>query len=160
MGADLAMIASMFKANSQLFRKATQGVPPERWLAQPSEDSNHLLWIAGHLVVHRAKVPKLLGGEWSAPWQVLFARGTRPVTPEQYPGVDEIERAWAEVSEKLSTSLAGATAEVLAKPAPQKSPSFDGSVGGQIAFLCYHEAYHLGQMGFLRKWLGYGQLVG
>jgi uncharacterized damage-inducible protein DinB len=158
MDTDLSMTASMFKANTQLFEKATQGIPPDKWLTRPGDDSNHLLWVAGHVVVHRAMALKLLGGEWSAPWAKLFARGAKLV--EQYPEAGEIVRAWDDVSHKLSESLASVSAEALAKPSPKEAPSFGGTVGGQIAFLGFHETYHVGQMSYLRKWLGYGQVVG
>jgi len=29
-----------------------------------------------------------------------------------------------------------------------------------VAFLAFHETYHVGQVSYLRKWLGYGQSVG
>jgi hypothetical protein len=160
MDTDFSMIASMFKANTQLFDKATQGIPPEKWLTRPSDDSNHLIWIAGHVVVHRAVVLKLLGLEWPAPWGTLFVRGAKLAAAEQYPETGEIQRAWGDVSEKLAASLANVPAEILAKAAPKESPSFDRTVGGQISFLCFHETYHVGQMSYLRKWLGYGQAVG
>ena len=160
MDTGLSTIASIFKKNTQLFEKATEGIPPERWLAKPSDDSNHLLWIAGHVVVHRAIVPKLLGREWSAPWEKLFARGSKLVAPEQYPAAGEIQRAWVEVSQMLSESLASAPADVLVQPTKKPMPSLDGSISGSIGFLSLHETYHLGQMSYLRKWLGYGQVVG
>ena len=49
---------------------------------------------------------------------------------------------------------------MLAKPAPKGPPSFDGKISGLVAFLAFHEAYHVGQVTYLRKWLGYGQSVG
>ena len=160
MDTDLSTIISMFKTNAQLFEKATQGIPPEKWLTRPGDDSNHLMWIAGHVVVHRAVILKLLGLEWPAPWKTLFFRGAKLAAPEQYPEAGEIQRAWNDVSQKLVAALANAPAEVLAKAAPKESPTFDRTVGGQIAFLCFHETYHVGQMCYLRKWLGYGQVVG
>ena len=39
-------------------------------------------------------------------------------------------------------------------PAPQWLRSQDGTLLGGLAFAAMHEAYHVGQMGFLRKWLG------
>jgi uncharacterized damage-inducible protein DinB len=117
------------------------------------------MWIAGHLVVHRALVPKMLGEEWSAPWEALFIRGTKLAAPEQYPEVKEITRAWDEVSGKLSSALASASEEALAQPA-SKGITLDGKISGKIAFLSLHESYHIGQMAYLRKWLGHGQTVG
>jgi uncharacterized damage-inducible protein DinB len=74
--------------------------------------------------------------------------------------VAEIKRAWDEVSEKLSSILGSAPVDHLAEPALSTPPSFDGKVSGNIAFLAFHETYHVGQVSYLRKWLGHGQSVG
>lgn len=155
-----SMVARTFRANARLFEKATYGVPSQAWFSKPGSDSNHMLWIAAHVVVHRAKVPKMLGLEWSAPWEKLFVRGSQLIASEEYPAVEEIHRAWVEVSDKLSTALVSPSPEILGKPAPKESPSLDGKIGGLIAFLSLHETYHVGQMSYLRKWLGHGQSGG
>lgn len=160
MNTDFSAVQSMFKANGSVFEKATAGIPHEKWLIQPGEDSNHLLFIAGHVVVHRAFVPKYLGVEWSAPWFSLFSRGAKRVAPELYPSASEIQKAWKEVSEKLMATLPEASPELLAQPVPKERPSLDGTVGGVIGLLCFHETYHVAQMGYLRKWLGFGTSVG
>ncbi len=160
MSTDFAQINHMFKTNAQVFEKATQGVPAEKWLAKPGNDSNHLAWIAGHAVVHRALVAKMLGSEWSVPWEALFARGAKLVDPDQYPDPAEIQRAWRDVSEKLNAAWPKASPELLSAPVPQGRPSLDGTIAGSIALLCFHETFHVGQMSYLRKWLGYGQAVG
>ncbi|MFZ0964082.1 MAG: DinB family protein [Terriglobia bacterium] len=159
MGTDFFNIAGIFKTNTGLFKKTIQGIPPDRLLARPGDDSNHLLWIAGHVVVHRAKVLKLLGQEWSAPWEGLFARGAKLAAPGEYPGIAELTQVWDDVSARLASSLAGASPEALAEPV-SKGITLDGKISGQIAFLSLHEAYHVGQMAYLRKWLGFGQAVG
>jgi uncharacterized damage-inducible protein DinB len=157
---DFSIITSMYKANADSFAKAIQGIPEERWLTRPGNDSNHLTWIAGHMIVTRAIVPKVLGHEWSAPWEGLFARGVKLAAPDQYPHPEELQHAWDEVSQKLSASLANASEEALSKPVPKETPSLDGKIGGTIALLSLHETYHVGQLGYLRKLLGYGQAVG
>ena len=160
MNTEFSAIQSMFQANGSVFEKATQGIPEEKWLIQPGADSNHLMFIAGHVVVHRAFVPKYMGIEWSAPWVGLFSRGAKRVTAGQYPSVAEIQTAWKEVSEKLKASLPKATPELLAQPVPQGRPALDGTIAGAIGLLRFHETYHVGQMGYLRKWLGFGNSVG
>jgi uncharacterized damage-inducible protein DinB len=157
---NFSIIVSMFNTNAIAFEKAIEGIPPEQWLARPGEDSNHLTWIAGHLVVMRALVPKLLGQEWSAPWEHVFARGAKLVPPEQYPHPTAIKQAWREVSDKLSATVENVSPELLAKPAPQKDFSLDGKIGGAIALLSLHETYHVGQLGYLRKWLGHDRALG
>jgi hypothetical protein len=160
MSADLPLISAMFQANGNLFDKATEDVREDQWLAKPGAASNHLTWIAGHVVVHRAKIPRLLGQEWSAPWEELFARGSKLVAAHEYPHPQEIRRAWDEVSQKLAAGLSVVSPESLAKPVPKGAPSLDGTVGGAVALLCLHETYHVGQLGYLRKLLGYGQAIG
>jgi len=157
---DFSIITRMFQANAESFEKAIAGIPDDQWLVQPSNNSNHLTWVAGHIVVMRAIVPRILGLTWSAPWEQLFLRGSQLVPEEQYPAPPEIQRAWRQVSDKLSAALATVSAETLAGPVPNQAHSLDGKVSGSIALLSLHETYHVGQACYLRKWLGYGQAVG
>ncbi len=93
-------------------------------------------------------------------WFQLFPRGSRRVPAEQYPRPAEILDAWKDVSAKLPLALDRMTPELLSKPASGGARSVDGTVGGTVSLLSFHEVYHIGQMGYLRKWLGYGQVVG
>lgn len=160
MSTEFATIASMFKTNAQVFDKAVQGIEPEKWLVRPSHNSNHLTWIAGHVVVHRAIVAKMLGLQWSALWEQLFTRGAKLAGPEQYPRPAELQRSFQEVSEKLASVLPGISEETLHSAVPKGQPSLDGTVGGSIALLCLHESIHVGQMTYLRKCLGYEPAFG
>lgn len=160
MKTDLATIQSMFKTNEEIFQRTMNDVPDDKWLTPPGDGSNHLLWIMGHMLVTRAIVPRILGQSWSAPWESLFTRGAKPVSPDRYPSPPELRKAWREVAEKLSASFADAQSETFFKPAKEGSPTLDGTVAGTIGFICLHETYHLGQLGYLRKWLGLGQAMG
>ena len=160
MDAGFLYVNGIFKTNTDLIKRATDDIRPDDWLLKPGDGSNHLLWVTGHLIGSRGGAIKTLGVDWSTPWSALFARGATPAPPEQYPSVDEIRKAWSDVSARLSAALAEAPAEALAKPAPEGKRSLDGKVGGVVAFLADHETYHVGQICYLRKWLGYGQTVG
>jgi hypothetical protein len=61
MNTEFSIVASMFKTDAEAFEKAMQGISPERWLARPDNDANHLMWMAGHVVVDRAIAAKILG---------------------------------------------------------------------------------------------------
>jgi len=160
MSTDLQTVTNQFKFNNRIYERTIQGIPAEEWLIQPSQESNHLLWVVAHAAVTRAVGVRLLGGEWSAPWQKLFTRGQSRVGNGHYPSVAEVDQAWKEISGKLLAALPSASPELMAKPVEEGKPSVDGTVGGMVAFLCLHESYHLGQMGFIRKWLGRGQALG
>ena len=157
MEADLLYVDGMFKTNTGLVAKALEGIPVDQWLSKPGDRSNHLLWIMGHLVWSRGNVLRALGSSYSLTWAKHFARGTT-VNDQLYPQVEEVRGAWSDVSERLAAALAEVSAEQLAKP--HDKPTFDGKLGGFIAFLAFHETYHVGQVSYLRKWLGHGQAVG
>jgi len=157
---DLTAVKGMLNTNAQLFEKVTNAIPSELWFSRPGDSSNHMAWITGHVVVHRARISKLLGSNWSAPWESLFVRGAALEENAKYPSPEQLQQAWKQVSENLATSLANVSEETLSKPVNTPSPSFDGTLGGLVAFLCFHETYHVGQMGFLKKMLGCGQTVG
>ena len=153
-------IASIFKANTDIVSKAVADVATEDWFRSPGNDSNHLLWVMGHLVVHRGMTLKLLGRQWETPWAKLFARGAERVADQEYPSADELKTEWQKVSADLVPAVRNASPDLLSNAAPAGAPSFDGKLSGNIAVLAFHDAYHAGQVGYLRKWLGYGQTVG
>jgi uncharacterized damage-inducible protein DinB len=160
METDFKNISGIYRADTDIINKAIADVRPEDWFRKPGDDSNHLMWLLGHVVVHRGLVLKTLGVQWESSWQPLFVRGSERVDDSEYPSIDEIREAWNQISEQLKTALSEAPQDVLTTATPEGMPSFDKKVGGTVAFLAFHDAYHTGQMSFLRKWLGYGQTVG
>ena len=158
MDANFQYVDGMFKTNTDLVTKCITGIPAEQWGLKPGDGSNHLLWVMGHLVWARGIVLKTLGTDVSLHWAPQFARGAKCEGVEQYPKPEDVCNAWTDFSARLATGLAEVSAEVLAKP--HDKPTFDGKVGGFIAFLAFHEAYHVGQVSYLSKWLGHGQLIG
>jgi hypothetical protein len=160
MNTDFANITGMFKINTDIVNKAVLDVRADHWFQKPGDDSNHLLWVMGHLLVHRGRVLQTLGVDWDWPWASLFARGVERIDDAEYPPIDEVLTAWNQVSSHLLGALREAQPDVLSQPAPKGPPSFDGKVSGTVAFFAFHDAYHVGQVSYLRKWLGYGQTVG
>ena len=160
METDFANIEGMFKTNTDLVKKTIDEIDAESWFRTPGDDSNHLMWVLGHLVWSRSNVLKILNEQIEIPSPSLFARGSQVTQPDEYPSVEEMKRAWDEVSQKLSATLAAGPTDRLDKPASSGPPSFDGKVSGNIAFFAFHETYHVGQLSYLRKWLGFGQAVG
>lgn len=152
--------AATYHQNERLLARSFAGLTDEEWLKQPDARCNHLLWILGHVLGARGTVLRLLGTEWSKPWFPLFARGAKLAEAGQYPSHQELEAALQEVTGVLAKALAAASTETLAAPAPAKIPSFDGTLGGTVEFLAYHETYHVGQAAYLRTWMGHDGVTG
>ena len=160
METDFKNIAGMFKANTDIVSRTIADVEPDQWFKKPGDDSNHLTWVLGHLIVHRGHTLKMLGIDWDNTWADMFARGQARLADAEYPPVDEMRNAWQDVSDKLSAALKSPPEGVMTQEAPKGPPSFDGKMSGTVAFFAFHDTYHSGQISFLRKWLGYGQTVG
>src|SRR5262249_43366569 len=45
MSTDLQTLTHQFQFNNGIYARTVAGIPPEQWLIQPSEESNHLLWV-------------------------------------------------------------------------------------------------------------------
>ena len=122
METDFANIEGMFKTNTDIVKKAIDGILPEQWFLRPGQHSNHLMWVAGHLVVHRGAVLKTLGAGWETSWSSLFTRGAKLAAQDQYPAIEEIRSAWDEVSTKLLASFTEGTADL--RQARTERPTF------------------------------------
>jgi len=160
MNTNLVNIAGMYKTNNDIVNKAIVDISGEDWFRAPGDDSNHLMWVIGHIIWSRANALKSLNDELTIPWATFFERGAARADREHYPAIEELRNSWQEVSERLMDTLSNAPADLLAEAAPKGTPSFDGKISGLVAFLGFHETYHVGQITYLRKWLGYGQSVG
>ena len=156
----ISAISSLFHTNDQLFHRALDGIDREHLLQRPHDGSNPLIWIAGHATTSRGSLTKMLGESVENPWSELFKRGATIDSNVSYPEIQEIVSLWEDVTEKLMTRLKALTDEELAQPATFPVPAGDKTQRSAIVFLNYHETYHIGQMAYLRKWLGHSQLVG
>lgn len=155
----LEFILKSFEANTPLFAQALDDVSEEEMRRSPSDHNSSMLWLAGHLLRGRGRTLILLGKNGDS-WD-LFGRGTKLDPNAKYPTKQEILHHWAEYAGRLHHALREVKEGDIKKQATAPNPpSFDGTIGGQVAFLAFHEAYHMGQLGYVRKWLGHSALTG
>ena len=154
----MAACVNMFGTNDHLLNKALDGLSAEEAWKHPG-DANPIYWIAGHLAVYRHSLAKVLGVGAELSWAALFKRTSQPDPAAQGPALAEIRSAIAAASGPLTDRFAELSDADLSAAAPMKLPTQDPSVRGMIAFFAYHEAYHAGQIAYVKKWLGYPGLV-
>lgn len=112
-----------------------------------------LAWEVGHMLDFRVKILGLLGSPKESPYTAQFTdKGAREGT--DYPTPAEFQRQWDAIAAELETALEAATDEALSRQVPG-GPHGEQTALAFIQFLTWHEAYHIGAMGTIRKELGY-----
>jgi len=154
MHASIGPVAEQFRITTNLFIKAMDGVSAAEAMRRPADWSNPLLWLAGHVTQFRSRLLTLVGSPRDFPWERIFDTGAKVGPASMYPPPGEIIALWEEFSALLEERLASLTESELLAPPGFKVPSTDATLRGAIGYFSLHEAYHVGQMGYVRKWLG------
>jgi hypothetical protein len=156
----IAAAVQQFGTCAYLVRSSVKHLSREDLLASPGEGSTCMLWNFGHVANTRCGLLQILGVEHPRFHNDLFGRGASHADCDKYPEAEAVAAAFDEASAKLQARFETLTDADLAAPSPRDFPVADKSIAGAITFLAFHEGYHAGQMAYIRKWLGKGQLVG
>ena len=73
-------------------------------------------------------------------------------------GADQSALRWRPFPARLKERMHGLTADEISGKV--QVPSFDGTVRGTIQLISFHDAYHIGQLAYLRRMPGLERLVG
>ena len=159
MHASIWTVAEQFRITTNLFIKAMSGIDAEVAMRRPGPVSNPLLWLAGHVTQFRSRLLTLVGVPRDFPWEEIFDTGATVGPREIYPSPEELVAMWEEFSELLMDRLETLTEDDLNAPPSARVPTTDASLRGAIGYFSLHEAYHVGQMGYVRKWLGRSPII-
>jgi uncharacterized damage-inducible protein DinB len=158
--AAIAPIAYIFQANDGLIRRTLSDLPADALWKQPGGQGNSIMWIVGHITQTRAGMLSLLGERASTGWGELFRRGAQRQDPSAYPDPQAIKAKGIELTQQLREKLASITEGELAAPVTAVKLPNVSTVGDALAFFAFHEAYHVGQLGYVKKALGYASIAG
>ena len=134
------------------------GISHEESLVQPRPGGNCFNWVLGHLVAIYGEALPLLGQQPVRPREELshYQRGAPPITSaDDAIQIEDLDKWWKESCARFDAGLAALPEERLAERAPF-SPGDDPNetVGSLIATVVFHQAYHSGQLGVLRRIAG------
>jgi len=155
----ISPIAMIFSFNDNFVLRALDGLTQEELWRSPNDHTNPLLWVAGHIVQTRATVLQMLGEQAETGWGHLFDRGAKIVDAKQYPAGAEVARVMNEISPRLHSKLASLHDGQLNRPASLPIPGLK-TLTDELAFFALHDSYHVGQLAYIRKGLGYPALAG
>ena len=153
---DLAQTVSrQFALTHGVFDRTLADLTQAESLVSPQSAGNCINWVAGHVTVVRTAMLGLLGheGTWPPDLRARYGKGSAGIL-ETDTALDlaEIVRIYDETQAPLLEALSEVAPERLDDPAPM-SPSGDPdeTVGSLLAALAFHESYHVGQLGLLRR---------
>ena len=132
------------------------GLTHEESLIQPKPAGNCLNWIVGHILANRAGLLGLLGQGpvWNEQEAKPYQRGSKPLTdPGMAQNLDEMVALLETAQESILAGLSKISEEALQAPAPSGKEGETVETG--LSGLVFHEAYHVGETGILRRLLGH-----
>lgn len=145
-------------ATHRAVRANTEGLTDQDALLQPTPAGNCLNWVLGHIMASRNTTLQLLGREplREEVYAEVYGRGRSPLV-DASGGLPfgtimaDYEESQAMIVQGLRELTRGRLAERIPSAA---SGDTDESVESLLAGLVFHEVYHAGQTGILRRIAG------
>lgn len=110
-----------------------------------------ITWSIGHLLHYRYYLLGMLGAPRDNPHGDTFSESA--TDGDGYPAMAELESEWGDVAKAFRDALSSKTEEEWS--APGTGWHDEKSLRDQVTFLAWHEGYHLGAVGVMRKEMGY-----
>jgi uncharacterized damage-inducible protein DinB len=151
-------IAYQFGLCSYVLERNLGGVSHQESLVSPQPGGNCLNWVLGHVTRVRNGALGLFGQQPMFPAEEFDAyddNGRVPFEAKTAMPFDELKRRFKALQEPLVKGLDEISAEAMSRPAPiSPTGNPNETVGSLLAALAFHEAYHVGQTGLLRRVVG------
>ncbi len=152
-------LASIYEFSYGALNRNLDGVSNEESLFIPQPAGNCINWVVGHIVSARGMVLTLAGGApvLTGDAAAHYMRGSAGIQAgDKVLDLGTLRGLLADSQQQLIPALAALSAEALALPVPEqlRRPPLTGSIEAALTRLAFHEAYHNGQIGLLRRLAG------
>ena len=148
-------IARYLRLNAFAMAKNIEGISEDAAMVCGADGSN-VNWVAGHIVATRRSAFKLAGLDmpWTLEYAKRYGRGSSPTAEDAAP-LHEIMGIFESSTAEFSSWLEGQSQADLSTPLPDGPHEIFGeTTGDMLSALAWHESYHIGQIGVLRRAAG------
>jgi len=138
------ILTRQFTYNYEVLKMNTDGLSDEDALAQPTNGGNSLNWVLGHIIATRDDILKILDQEplWDEQTVSLYKRGSFPISNlAEVVSLNRLLENFESSQQHLISALEG-------------MDTTDKRTVEKLAGLSFHESYHVGQTGLLRRIAG------
>ena len=140
----------MYELNHYAIGLNARDLTHEQSLLGPGPQGNCANWVVGHIVTNRGYILEMLGEKpiWEEAATAPYQRGSGPLPKSAAKPFPEILEALDRSQERLAAGLSRLSDQDLGPDDVKES------LGRKLAFFQFHEAYHAGQLGLLRRVAG------
>ncbi|MBN8595728.1 MAG: DinB family protein [Anaerolineae bacterium] len=155
---EAAQLIEVLERNYRILLRQCDGLTHAESLLQPPFRGNCLNWVLGHLTQSRERLLKLfeLPTRWTDDEVERYQRDSPPVL-EDGPTVISLGRMLQDFEaahQHLHTRLETTDTVELGQPGKEIIKGGQMTKGEWVAFLLWHETYHIGQLEYLRQLAG------
>lgn len=154
----VAPLFEILTLNTRLFQNSLDGVDDAAAERRPGNGTNNAAFIAVHILDARAYLARMVGVDYHHPFEAELEQVTSIDEMGEFPRLEMVLAEWQELSDLLVARVAELAEDELRSEAPAEFPVTDRSKLGGLAFLLQHESFHVGQLAFLRRYLGFGPM--
>ncbi len=151
-------LLAQFDLHHRLYNNVLHGFTEEETNRRPFRNSNmnHVKYLAGHLLNSQFGLALAAGMDVKIKWNDLFAVMGQSKAKDDfpYPTLEEIQSEWNELYQPTRDALDRMTNEEFSETPPSPFDQVAESKGELWAFINHHIAYHIGQIGILRRGFG------
>jgi uncharacterized damage-inducible protein DinB len=108
-----------------------------------------IAWMIGHLLHYRYYMLGVLRGEGSSPFGDMFTKDASD--GDDYPTVEELGDRWTAVAADFQDAIRSKSEADFDGPG---GPHSQQPLRDQLTFFAWHEGYHIGALGAIRKSMG------
>lgn len=153
----LEIIIPAFRGHSQSFLMVLNGITEENALKRIDAKTNHIIWMVGNFLDMRYALGNVLGLKKEFEFKDFFFQGKALDENLKYPTLKQLKDNFHEISPLVYQKLLEASNEELDKAFPMgmNIDFFPENVLNFVGMCIGREDYLCGQMGLMRKILGY-----
>lgn len=153
----LAVIIPGYRMHSQMFNNMLDGIKEADAQKRVDNKTNHFTWMAGNLVNCRYWLAGIIGIPAKDPYDELFKDAKALDVNFSYPSLEKLKEEWHKISPILYQKLLTATEDELDEPYPfgMGIAYVEENKRNMVAMSLDRESYLFGQLGLMRKILGY-----
>lgn len=157
----LGELGTRFVFNGKLLEMIVEGFGAPDWSRRPGErGGNTAHWILGHIVTTRRHLMRKLGAEVPEDaWEASFAQNSRGGAGEELPPTSDLAAEFKAGGPPLARLLKKLTPKRSSEEWGGAFPDGGKTIADGARFLYFHETYHLGQLGLIRRICGHPGFV-